>query len=159
MQDNATTATSTSVTQQAITRQTVSVNAQWNIFDGKATTGAKLEAAAMKRQQERRLASFTRETIEQAEQLVRLLALDADALNLTETRHELAAAAARQAAAELSLGNVPPASVRDAESLLLLQTATRVGARAAVLTHWSELVSLAGLDPVAGATSTRPVRD
>jgi outer membrane protein TolC len=156
---NATNATQNAVSQQAITQQSVSVNANWPIFDGKATTGAKLEAKAHKRQQERRLATATRETIEEAQHLVRLLTLDVDALQLTEARRDMADAAAQQAAAELSLGLMSPAAVTDAESLLLLQTANRVGARAAVLSHWSQLVSLAGLDPIVGQTSNRHARN
>lgn len=145
---NATTATPNTVTQQGVTTQSVSVNAQWNIFDGLATKGAKLEAGATKRQQERRLAAVTEETIDSTQALAGQLALDLEALRLSETRREIAAATAQQAAAEFERGQLAKASVTDAESALLLATANRLMARAMVLSRWSELVSTAGMDPL-----------
>ena len=156
--ENATTATANSVTQQGVTRQTVSVNAQWYLFDGHATRGAKREAITTRRLRERQLAVVTAETIERAGILERQLALDAEALEIGEMQRGLAAEALGHARRELALGNLPANALNQAESGLRQREAAVAGARAALLSRWSELVSLAGLDPVLPSPTSRHAR-
>jgi len=146
--DNATTATTNNVTQQAVTRQTASLNAQWNIFDGLATRGAKKEALTSRRQQENRLASFTVETLERANELARQLAIDAEAMEIGEIQRRMAGDGLRQLQQEFALGRVARSAVTGAENKVSSSEAASAGARAAYLSRWAELVSLAGLDPV-----------
>lgn len=146
--DNATTATTNNVTQQAVTRQTASLNAQWDIFDGLATRGAKKEALTARRQQENRLANFKTETVERAQQLERQLAIDAEAMEISEIQRKMAEEGLRQLQQEFELGRVSRAAVTGAEATLSASAAANVGARAAYLSRWAELVSLAGMDPV-----------
>jgi outer membrane protein TolC len=146
--DNATTATPNSVTQQAVTRQTASLNAQWDIFDGLATRGAKQEALTSRRQQENRMAVFTAETMDRAGQLARQLAIDAEAMEISEIQRRMAADGLRQLQQELELGRVARTAVAGAEAGLASSEAANAGARAAYLSRWAELVSLAGMDPV-----------
>lgn len=146
--DNATTAIGDTVTQQAITRQSVAVSARWYLFDGLATRGAKIEATTTKRQQERRLAAATEEALEQARNLEQQLAIDAEAVEISEIHRGIAETVLKQASQEFSLGNVPKVSVTGAEARVLSGATALAGARAVLLSRWSELVSLAGLDPV-----------
>jgi outer membrane protein TolC len=146
--ENATTATPDAVTLQGYTRQTVSVNAQWYIFDGLATRGAKMEVLTMKRRQARRLEVVTEEALEHAQQLERQLAIDAEALEISEIRHGIAAEELRRASLEFDLGNLPKTSLAGAESTVRMTEAGLAAARAVFLSRWSELVSLAGIEPV-----------
>lgn len=146
--DNATTATTNSVTQQAVTRQTASIRAQWDIFDGFATRGAKQEALTARRQQESRLANFTVEMMERARLLERQLAIDAEAMEISEIHRTMASLGLKQLRQEFELGRAPRTAVTGAESAVLASEANSAGTRAVYLSRWSELVSLAGLDPV-----------
>lgn len=157
--DNATTAIADTVTQQGVTRHTVSLNAQWAIFDGFASRGARMGATAVRRQQERQLDQVTTEMLARAQQLERELALDAEALAISEEHRELAAETLRQRTAQFQLGNQPKSAVDQARSGLLAREAGSAGARAAYLSRWSELVSLAGADPVLNTFSDRHARD
>jgi len=146
--ENATTATANTVTQQGVTRQTLSVGAQWDIFDGFAARGARREALASRREQESRLENFTEETFERAQLLAQQLAIDAEGIEISELQYGLASDGLRQLSSEFELGSVSRAAVIGAESEVRVSEANRVGAYAALLTRWSELVSLAGMDPL-----------
>lgn len=146
--DNATTATTNTVTQQAVTRQTASLNAQWDIFDGLATRGAKKEALTARRQQESRMANFTAETLERASQLARQLAIDGEAMEISEIQRRMAGDGLVQLQQEFELGRVARSAVLGAESVVASRDIANAGARAAYLSRWAELVSLAGMDPV-----------
>jgi len=157
--ENATTATADTVTQQGVTRHTVSLSAQWAIFDGFASRGARMEATAVRRQQEREFDHVTAETLARAQQLERELSFDAEALAISESQREIAAESLRQVAAQFELGNQPKSAVDHARSGLLAREAGSAGARAVYLSRWSELVSLAGADPVLNTFSERHARD
>ncbi len=146
--ENTTNATMLDVTQQGVQRQGFAVSAQWWIFDGLATRGAKREALAAKRLAEHRLEVAAEEAMERAQHLQRQLDFEAEALDLAETRLRITAQNLAKAREEVALGNAPPVRIEQAATELEHHEAHTAGVRAAYLRVWTELVSLAGADPV-----------
>jgi outer membrane protein TolC len=145
---NNTTASTTSVSQEGIVQQSVAVSGNWNIFDGFATKGAKLEALATKRLHERELQIAVETTLDSAQKLERDLALDAREMAQTDVRSTLAAAAVGRVKDEIKLGNLRPTALEEANVNLYTAEFNNANARAQFLWHWSEFVSLAATDPV-----------
>ncbi len=145
---NNTTASTNTVSQQGIVQDSIAVSGNWNIFDGFATKGAKLEALATKRLRERELQIASETAIDSAQRLERELALDAREIDLTDVRRTLAAAGIDRVKEEIKLGNQKPTAVEDATVSLYVADFNRSNARAKFLWHWSDFVSLAATDPV-----------
>ncbi|MSU24778.1 MAG: TolC family protein [Opitutus sp.] len=156
---NTTNASPVAVTQTGVTQQSVGLNAVWTIFDGFAARGAKLAALADKRLAERQLQAVTEATLDQAQNLERLLALDAQAMQMSEQRRGLAEGVVRRAQEEFKLGNVPQSSIDEATANLRLSESNNALARATFLSRWSEFVSLAGDDPVLNNLPLRYARE
>lgn len=157
--ENTTVGTATAVSQQGLARETVAVNAQWTIFDGFAARGAKAEALANKRQHERELKNTTEQTLDRAQWLQRELALDARELALKETHEKLVADNLSRAQEELGRGKASKRTIESATSDLYFHQADTTVARANLLTFWSELVSLAGADPILNNLPAHHVRE
>ena len=157
-QENTTNATSNSVNQQGVTRQAIGVRGEWSIFDGFATRGAKLEALANKRLYERRRTNAADAALEDAQRFVRLLTLDAQTMALSDQRRDLAAGGLEQLQVELKLGNVAQSAVDSQAAETKASIAASAAARAQLLGHWCELVSLAGADPVLNNSTARHAR-
>jgi outer membrane protein TolC len=146
--ENNTAVIGNSISQEAFRRQSVSVSAQWSIFDGFATRGAVREALAVRRLHERTLAARVEATLQDAQIMERSLALDAEQLNLAETRHSIAVEGRKRVADEAALGNLPAGDVERAQLNILQADAANVAARVAYLGRWCDFVALAGDDPV-----------
>ncbi|MEI6463579.1 MAG: TolC family protein [Verrucomicrobiota bacterium] len=157
--ENSTNVNGNAVNQQGIQRRTVSVYAQWNIFDGFATRGAVREALANKRVQERRLVIEAEGVLQNVQILERSLRLDAEQLDLSEIRHSLALESKRRTAEEVGLGNQAKGDIDRAENGVRQADAKSQESRAAFLGRWSEFVALAGADPVLKSTFIRHVRE
>lgn len=157
--ENSTNVNGNSVNQQGIQRRTVSVYAQWNIFDGFATRGAVREALANRRVQERRLAIEAEGVLQNVQILERSLKLDAEQLDLSEIRHSLALESKRQIAEEVGRGNQAKGDIDRAENGVRQADAKNQESRATYLGRWSEFVALAGADPVLKSTVTRHDRE
>ena len=155
-QESTTNASATSVSQQAVSRQTLAVGAQWNVFDGFATKGAKLDALASKRANELQLKSVSEATVETAQALAQQLDLDAQAMEMSAVRVVLAAALVARMNTELALGTIAQNSIDGATLGLRQAEATNAGARALFLSRWSEFASLIGADPVLNPSTARP---
>jgi len=91
--ENTTNASATSVSQQGVARQTLSLSMQWNIFDGFATKGAKLDALAAKRANQLQLQNVTEAVVDAAKALAQQLDLDAQEMEMAEIRYSLSASA------------------------------------------------------------------
>lgn len=153
--ENSTNVNNNVVSQQGIQRQTISVYAQWSIFDGFATKAAVREALATKRLQERRLAVETEALLQNVQILERALKLDAEQLALAEIRRSLAVENARVTAREVEFGNLAKGEVARAQAGVLQATARHQEVRASLLSRWSEFVALAGADPTLRNPSVR----
>ena len=147
-QENTTNATTTTVHQQGVARQTAIVTMQWSIFDGFATQAAKRDALANKRLHERELQTAVQETLDRAQTLQRQIAIDARAMELAEIHRKLAVEELGKAKDEVARGNQSVAAITGATSSLYNSEANSIANRATFLMHWTELVSLVGSDPV-----------
>jgi outer membrane protein TolC len=156
--ENTTNATAVSVEQRGVERQSVGIRADWSIFDGFATRGAKKEAMAEKRLYERRLASAVERVLEEAQKLERQLAVEAQSVKLTDRRRMLAGAALKLLTDEVNLGNRPQTEIADATANVFFANATSAAARATLLGKWSEFISVVGADPVLQNVPQRYVR-
>lgn len=157
--ENTTNANELSVTQQGVERQTVRLNAQWAIFDGFATRGAKREALAAKRLYESRMENAAADALERAQGLERLLKVEAAAMEMAETRRAIAIESRRRQSEEVELGNLAATVTEEATSQVLLSEANLAQARAAYLRIWSEFVSVAGADPLLTPFLARHARE
>lgn len=157
--ENTTNATATSVMQQGVARETVALSAQWNIFDGLATRGAKAEAIAGKRQHERELKTVAEETIDRAQTLKRQLAIDARMLEFEEIHHRQAVDDLTRAKEELERGNLSKRTVDGVANSLYSRDPSLAAARATLLIDWSEFVSLTGADPMLNTISAQHARE
>ncbi len=153
--ENTTNASANSVSQQGVSRQTLSVGANWAIFDGFYTRGAKLELLATKRYRERELQNATESALDAAQNLSEQVALDVRAMDSADLRRTLAAAQVEKSREELAFGNLAKNAVENAIAVLNANDTSNASARAAFLSRWSEFVSLTGTDPV---FSNLPVR-
>ena len=157
--ENSTFASANSITQQGITRQTIAVGAQWAIFDGFATRGAKLGALATKRLAERQLEMAASGSLEAAQTLYQQIELEVRAMDMSDLRYGLAASQVGRLEQEFKLGNVAQAALDSAQVGLKQSHAQSINARAVFLSRWSEFVSLAGADPVLTQLTSRHDRE
>lgn len=146
--ENTTNASSNSVSQQGVARQTLAVGASWAIFDGFASRAAKRDALVSKRAAELELKTTSEATIEAAQNLVQQLELDAQAMEMSSLRLGLASAQVTNMQSELKLGNVPQTAVDLSISGLRAMEASNANARATFLARWTEFASLVSHDPV-----------
>ena len=146
--ENSTNVNGNSVNQQGIQRQTVSVYAQWSIFDGLATRAAIREALASKRVQERLQQAEIDGLLQNIQILERYLKLDAEQMALAGIRHGMAIEGSKVAAREFEFGNVSKGEMDRARTAILQAEAKSQESRAALLGRWCEFVSLATADPV-----------
>ena len=153
--ENTTNATAVGVEQRGVIRQSIGVRADWAIFDGFAARGAKQEALASKRLAERRLDNAAERLMEEAQRQERSVALEAQAVKLTDRRRMLAAAALSRLKEEVQLGNRPANELDEAAANVSQANAASAAARARYLGEWSALVSLAGADPLVQNLSSR----
>lgn len=153
--ENTTNATAVGVEQRGVIRQSIGVRADWAIFDGFAAKGAKQEALASKRLAERRLDSAAERLMEEAQRQERSVALEAQAVKLTDRRRTLAAAGLARLKEEVQLGNRPANELDEAAANVFQANAASAAARARYLGEWSAMVSLAGADPLVQGSSSR----
>lgn len=157
--ENNTDVNGNSVSQQAFQRQSINLGAQWNIFDGLATRGAIREALAVKRVQERNLATKVEQTLQDAQVLERSLKVDAEQIELAEIRRSMAIEGRRRIGVEVELGNLAKGNLARAELNILQAEAKNFESRATYLGRWTEFVALAGNDPVLEPPSNRYARE
>lgn len=157
--ENSTNVNNDVVNQQGIQRRTVSVFAQWSIFDGFATRGAVREALATKRLQERRLEVDAESVLQNIQIIERALKLDAELVALAEIRHGLAVEGSKVVAREVEFGNSTQGELARARTAILQAEAKHMEARATLLGRWGEFVALAGADATLKAPSNRHGRE
>jgi outer membrane protein TolC len=153
-----TTTVGTSVGQKAVARQTLSITANWPIFDGFATKAAKMDARASQRAAEARRNADLDALMQEAQALERQLPLDAEQIELAELQRDLAEEARRRAAEEVQLGKVSAIEIERARSGVILAESRMLEARAALLNRWSQFISVAGEDPALANLPDRHVR-
>lgn len=145
--------------QQSVTRKTVSLGMSWNIFDGWATRGAKLEALASRRLNERDLQNTTEAALDTAQGLAEQLPLEAESMRMADLRRGLSEGLLKTVQEELELGKVPENSLLVAKAGLKDNEWVSAAARAMYLTRWAEFVSFVSTDPVLNNLPARHDRE
>jgi outer membrane protein TolC len=138
----------TEVIQNPILSDNIVLAANWSIFDGFATRGAKLAALASKRLAERNLENYLDQTLEQARYLERQIGFAARAMALAEQHFADAERALQQGKDNLKLGVGSQADVDQFTANFYQWQATAFSARIDFFSRWSDYVSLLGIDPV-----------
>lgn len=132
----------------AVTTKRLGLSANWTIFDGFATRGAKLSALAAKRASEMRLKTYKETTGESARSLEKQIGFAGRLMDLTETRNALQQAAVQKVRSDVESGVSPQTlldtTIQNANSAEYAAAA----ARAEFLLRWSDYLSLLGADPV-----------
>ncbi len=158
-QDNITSVIAGVPIQTAVTNINYGLTANWMLFDGLATRGAKLSALAAKRLAERNLETYKESIGEQVRLLERQIGFSGRLMDLTETRKELALAAVKKVGDDVRSG-VTSQNMLDAVTTTANKAELEaLTARAEFLSRWSEYVSLLGVDPILENVSPRHLRN
>lgn len=157
--ENTTNASTNSVSQQGVARQTFSISAQWNIFDGFATRAAKRDTLAAKRAAELNVKNLSETIVDNAQSLAEQLELDAQEIELADTRVGIAVIGVKRLQDELALGTVSRTTIDNALAGQKVSEAGSAAARAVYLARWSEFASLTGIDPVLNQLPARHDRE
>jgi outer membrane protein TolC len=136
------------VYQNPILSKNVTLAANWSIFDGFATRGAKLAALASKRTNERSLQTYLDQTIEQARYMGRQVEFSARAMALAEERFSFAEGGLQRTKDNLKLGVGSQADVDQSTANFYQWQVMAFSARIDFFSRWSDYVSLLGIDPV-----------
>ncbi|MEI6107459.1 MAG: TolC family protein [Opitutae bacterium] len=147
-QSNQTTAVPNFISQVAVDTTTASLTANWNLFDGLATKGAKLSALATKHTYERILENYLSTATQQARDLERSLNFSSRAMQLADTRRYLQTSAVQMTSQNLARGASTQANVDGATYALYQSELAAIVARADFLNKWVEFLSALNLDPV-----------
>lgn len=155
---NSTQADFNQVRQEAIVQTYYGIVANWTIFDGLATRGAKLEALARKRVFERQLKMYVDSSNDLAQNLRQQVGFSARALEFAETRLGWAKNGVDAANENLSRKVASQDDVDRAIGGLRAAEVTAMAARADYLNRWTEFVSHVGADPAMNNLPPRYVR-
>ena len=147
-QSNSTNATETFVDQVGVLSKYVGISANWSIFDGFATRGAKMHALATKRYWERQLQNHVAALQDQARSLERQVAFASRAMGLAAMRHSLAESAVRTRQDELARGLTSQAILESAIGSQQQSQLNLTYQQIDLLARWSEFVSTVGQDPM-----------
>lgn len=157
--ESSTNASATQVSQVAITRDSLELRGEWNIFDGFATRGYKLEAKADRRSWERQRDIEAEAVMDDAQRLSRVVGIEARSMQLAEQRRQGAAHRVSLAEEDLKTsGRASEANVNEAVRDLRTAEWNAAITRANFLIHWSEFVSVTTDDPVLNALPSRYAR-
>jgi hypothetical protein len=142
-----------SVSQVGLRSESYGLSAGWAIFDGFATRAAKMSALASKRSAEIALKNYVDATVDSIGEMRHQLGFSARALSLNEVHFALIDSQVKRLTDDKALGYASQATI-DTGILNLYATEFEMAyARADYLGHWTEFISLAGLDPAIGNIS------
>lgn len=158
-QSNTTNASQVSVTQVGVNSQSLNLQANWSIFDGFATSGAKMAALAAKRSAERQLDLQRRVSLDQARDLEAQLRFLSRAVRLADTRRYLAEDLRKRSEENLRRGVGTQKDVDVATSAFNAADLTAMQQRAELLTRWSDFLSLTGADAALGYVPSRYIKN
>lgn len=146
------------VVQIATTSENYAITANWNIFDGFATRGAKLSALVTKRLYERQRKTYIDQAIDSVTDMRHRLGFAARGMSLAEVRNALVGAEVKRLGEDKDLGYASQATI-DTGTLNFYATQSLMAtARAEYFGLWTEFVSVAGIDPALANISPRYVR-
>jgi outer membrane protein TolC len=147
-----------SVSQVGISSMSYGLNANWNLFDGFATRGAKMAALEAKRAVELQLKSYVDATVDSVNDMRHQLGFAARAQALAEIHYVLIDSQVKRLGEDRSLGFASQASIDTGRLNLYAVEYYQASARGDYLGRWTEFISLAGLDPAIDNVSPSYVR-
>ncbi|MFA5058092.1 MAG: TolC family protein [Opitutaceae bacterium] len=147
-QQNYTSAATNYVSQIGISSNSWNIVANWSIFDGFATRGAKLSALTRKRTYERALRTTANQTLAQAQDLAKQLDFAWRYLQLRQTRRDMSETQFKRAEDNLKLGQTSQTAVNTAELAFYSSELTLASARGDFLNGWSQYLSTLCIDPM-----------
>ena len=146
------------INQVGVQAETYALSANWTIFDGFASRGAKLSALAGKRSYERQRQSYVDSMIDQVTNMRHQLGFSARAMSIAEVRYNLFEAEVKRLHQDQVLGYASEASIDSGILTLYSTDYLRVFARSDLYSRWTEFISATGIDPVLGNISPSYVR-
>jgi outer membrane protein TolC len=146
------------VSQVGIQTENYSIGANWNIFDGFATRGAKLSALASKRLAERERQTYIDQTIDQVSDMRKQVGFSSRAMHLAEVHNELIGAEIRRLGDDKTLGYGSQASIDTGLVTFYATEFNMALARSDYYSRWTEFISIAGIDPALSNLQSRYVR-
>jgi len=146
------------VYQVGIQSENYSIAANWNIFDGFATRGAKLSALESKRLTERERQTYIDQTLDQIADMRKQLGFASRAMHLSEVHNALIASEVKRLGDDKSLGYASQATIDTGIVTLYATEFNMAFARSDYFGRWTEFVSLAGIDPALANLPSRYVR-
>jgi outer membrane protein TolC len=123
------------------------IGANWSIFDGFATRGAKLAALAQKRLAERQLKTYVDTTLAQAQHMEKQLSFASRYMDLNNRRWQAADAMRKHTQAEFKLGTGTQDTADQALASFYSADYVTAAGRADFLAQWSDFITLVGHDP------------
>ncbi|HVU34789.1 MAG TPA: TolC family protein [Opitutaceae bacterium] len=148
----------TNVSQTALTNDTLEVRGDWNVFDGFATKGYKLEALAQKRAAEHQKQIEIDAAMDEAQRLARMVDIDARAMQLAQEHLGGAMSGVATAQEDMKAGRASQTDLDAATSLQRLAEWNVAMARDAFLSDWAAFVSRTSGDPALNQLPYRYVR-
>jgi hypothetical protein len=155
---NQTSTNGISISQVGVQSESYALAANWSIFDGFATRGAKLAALEGKRSYERQRQTYVDTMIDQVTYMRHGLGLSARAMSIAEVHYNLLEAEVKRLGQDQSLGYASQASIDSGILNLYATDFQRAYARTDLYDRWTEFISLAGIDPALSNISPRYVR-
>lgn len=152
---NQTSTNGLSITQVGVQSESYAVSANWSIFDGFATRGAKLAALASKRQYEQQEKAYVDTSIDQISDMRHQLGFSVRAMSIAEVHYSLFEAEVKRLNQDQALGYASQASIDSGLLTLYATDYQRHFARSDYYNRWTEFVSLAGIDPALANVSSR----
>jgi outer membrane protein TolC len=155
---NQTSLSETSISQVEVQQKSFSIAANWNIFDGFATRGAKLSALANKRLTERQRQSYVDQAVDEIADMRKQLGFASRAMSIAEVHNALIADEVKRLGQDKALGYASQATIDTGILNLYATEFNMTFARSEYLGRWTEFISLAGIDPALGNLSSRYAR-
>lgn len=147
-QQNITTAGPNYVNQEAITTNSWNLVANWAIFDGLATRGAKQLALSHRRMYQRALKSQIAQEIAQARDLDKKLGFAWRDEQIVQTRNDVSLNQLQLAEKDLKAGRASQTTVDAAQANAYQWNLNLASARSEFLNAWSQFVSAICVDPM-----------
>jgi outer membrane protein TolC len=136
-----------------------SIVANWSLFDGLATRGAKLSSLSRKRSLERSLQTTVDQTMNQVRDMATQIGFSWRGLNLNQQRRDLAESHVNDTIDFVKRGQLSASDVGAARMGLQQLELALIAARADYLNEWSLFVSTLCVDPMLDVIPNRYFQD
>jgi len=147
------------LTQYVTKSNNYNVVANWSVFDGFATRGAKLAALSRKRSLERSLRDTVDQLATQVRDQEKQLGFSWRGLEIAQTRRDYGEGALDTLKEDIKLGRASPSAMGNTRMLFFQFELSLARARGEFLERWSQFVSTVGVDPSSDMIPERFLKD